>query len=347
MKTALTLILTVGLLLGFAVPFSAAQNGGNRQNLKENVRKDLERTDAVIERAKQAIERSNAPVANQALTSAVSVQENAWQQFQLDYFRIARQLTLEARELAKQAMSRARVVEQGEEELSRRLDRAEEALARIAEIHTPNDNSPFGSLYLLTKENLRRAREFYNDKQYLAAFRLVQQVERSIWRLTRAANRDGRWFEQYENRAMQVADLIDRVKEQLAECGVSSAETLLSQADGAFKRAEELADNDQLKPALQSLQQAQELANEAASQCQGSTSLEKTYERLLAKAELLKSQLSAKDEQARLLIAQAEEQLVLARRHLESDNTEQAAVALRAAQLALRQAEEYLTGNEH
>lgn len=346
MKTLLTIMLSFVILIAIATPFSYAQNG-NRPVLRETVRKDLERTDAVIERAKQAIERSNAPVANQSLTSAISIQGKAWEQFQLDYLRIARQMTLEARELAKQAMSRARIVEQGEEELSRRLDRVEEALARIAEVHPSNDNSPFGSLYMLTKENLRRAREFYNDKQYIAAYRLMKQVERSIWRLTRAAKRDGRWFEQYENRAMEVSDLIDRVKDQIAECGVASAETLLSQAEETFKRAEEFADKDQLKPALQSLQKAQEMANDAASQCQGPASLEKTYEHLTNKLERLKSQLSAQDEEAKMLIAQAEEQLLLARRHLDTGNVDQAAAALRATQLALRQAEEYLGSNKH
>lgn len=342
-RLMLTTLLLSALPLLFAV--SGYSQASDRPGLRDAVLRELERTDAVIERATEVSAVNNSPITMKALESARSVQKSAREQFDADNLRVARQLTLEARQLAKQSLVRAQVAEHGQEELARRLDKAEDALNRIDEDGVLDNNQVFNSLYDLTRENLRRAREFYDSQNYIASFRLLEQVERSIWRLSRVVHRAGRGFDQYENRALQVSDLIDRVKEQTADCDDPGARDLIKQAEDSFQRAEDFADKDQLRPALSALQRAQGLANDAARKCLGPNSLEQIYTRLVNQTEKLSSQSNGTDESAKLL-DQAKEQLRLARQYLDAHDLERASAALRGAQLALRQAADYLGSDE-
>ncbi|MBD3257902.1 hypothetical protein GF377_05675 [candidate division GN15 bacterium] len=318
-----------------------AQNG---QGI-ERLRAELERTDEVIALAREAVLTANDAVADRSLQSAIKLQEEAWDFFDSENYLISSRLTKQARQAATAAISRSRRSEQFEGGVQRRLELAGELLQRAED--AVDQNPTLQTLLSTARDNLARGWEFYRNQQYRPALKLADQVEKAAKQIIRLGNAQGQEKLRFNRNREQATVFMAQTSERLAGCRSDLAEQLMEQARKALDLADELAGRDRYVAANQALRQVRDLTWQAARECQGSDQLTARYERLIGEADRLADELvdaaGTQADAARELLEQAYSQLDLAREYFRDNQTEAARAALQAAQLALRQAQRYIT----
>ena len=324
-----------------------AQNGGVQP---DRVRAELETTDQLIEQATTAVTSSNSAVADQSLKAARVQQDHGWDMFNRQMYRQSLKFTLQARELAKKAISRSRTSELAEGVVLQKLERANDLLDRTDEKIGATRNPSLNSLMESSRDNLSRAWEFYRGRQYQPAIKLADQVEKVAGQLGRLANMQDREALQFLRNREQAEVFLEQSRERITDCDSDRVRTLLEKAEEALTVADDFADQDQYRAGNQALKKVRDITWQAVRECQGTDQLAGRYERLLADADRLNEEVleyhGDQAETARELIDQAYDQLSRARKHITDQQTEAAMTALQAAQLALRQADRYISSGE-
>lgn len=339
--------LLIAMLMLLAVPIVSAQDGSN---VVDNIRAALERTDQIIERAREMVRGSNAPASALTLEQAIGIQNRAWENFKrgtADGYTFAAKLTLQARELAKKALANARLSEQGNDAVENRLQRTEELLRRAHEQLPGNVDESLRTLFDTARRNLAQAWEFYRNGQYRPAVKLAAQVEKTARRLLEIGNRQQNLSVNFERRLNANKEFIDRIQKQVANCNSETARNLLAQARAALDQASELGSKGRYEAATKQLQQARRLASQAADLCGRARELRTAFDRLKAEAERVRDEIPRNDETAKKLMEQVFSQLENARQFMDNQDSEGTAAALKAAQLTLKQLRRYLNDGEN
>lgn len=342
-------LLTLAMLatLGFAV-LSSAQS----DRPVELLRAELDRTDQIIERAESEIVSSGVQAAITALDRAKDLQSQAREQFALATpagYLAARKLTLLSRQQVVMALKLIGATrgntEQQDDFVLRKLESASNQLDRALESLAADSNRNLEAIADAAKQNLDRAWEFYRNQQYRPALKLAEQVEKAAVRIMAAGELKEYGREEFDRLSSTIGQLLETVRQQLADCNSETAMAYLTEADQAYQLAQDLHERDRIGAALQALQRSRELAMRATRECRGMDRLQARYDQLVAELNRLKSESNIPDnvlEAFNRLTAQAEEQLALAHQNIGENNWQQAALALQAAQLSIRQAEELL-----
>jgi flagellin-specific chaperone FliS len=332
-KIILTYLLFNGLMFWFAV----GAFGQPPVYQVDRVLQELERTDEIIDQAREAFRSTNTPMAGLPLQKAIEIQKLAWMSYKDRQFDRARELTMEAREFAKKALVSGRMIEQGETVVLSKLERAAELLERAKETMSPGTDRRLYTLYETAKDNLNRAWEFYRAQQFRPALKMANQVINTAHDILDAANLQFRQEAEFERHFDVVGDVIDKTREVVAECGSEAAQNLLDQAVNAQQLSRELASQDRFEAAVQNLQKARQMAIEASKKCDGRDDLEKRYERIKSETDKLNELIPPDNEMARKLLSQVYDQLERAKEFISRNQTEPATAALKAAQLTLNQ----------
>ena len=336
----IALILVVGCV-------GAVRGQGDREQQRELCRLELQRTDDLIAEARLAVQNSESALAAKALERAEQIQAGARKAFASDALLLAKSLTRKAREQAGAAIATSRMADKLEGVLSGRLERAQENLDLVRdELGSPL--SPTASaLYDQARNFLAQAWEFFRGRRFLAAGKMVDQVEQTIRRLRTLAQSGQGNSEAFELRLDNVQRLVEYARELLADCGSKSAREQLGRAEQSLQRARDLRAAGQNLVALAALGNARQAARRAMRECRDGSFLEQRYQRLVKELEQAKTRLGETDREhgstrVSELLQKASEQLDLASRYLSTNETESALLSLQAAQIALRQAERYL-----
>ncbi len=328
----------VTLLAGSGLAQTGAQVG--------SIRSELELTDEIIGRANDAARSSNTPMAAPSLQEAVELQRQAWEYFKKRDYLLAYKLTMKARDLAKKALVRTRLTEQGETVVLRKLEKAAELLERAKEAMPPGPDGRLWTTYESAKNNLNRAWEFYRIQRYRVSLKLANQVMSAAQDILNAANRQIRGYAEFERRCQVVAELMAKTREKVAECSSVEAIRLVEQAHEMYQLSQGLASEGKYGAALRHLQQARKTAIEASKMCNGADAMGLRYDGIKNEADRLAEELSPDDETARRFLNQVYEQLKLAEGFISRQQREAAAAALKAAQLTLNQLKKHLTTSD-
>ena len=343
MLTAIVMVLAVGT----ATP----QMYGAGQIQK--VQSYLERTDQLLEHAKEALRSANliSPLAEQAFTQALKLQEAAWDNFKSSRYTVALTFGRQARDKVNAILTSLRQHHQteGETVVLRRLERAAELMDRARAGVLGNSQGNYLALYESAKGTLDRAWEFYRNGQYRPALKLAEQVVRTAEKFMNMHSANVRDQQQLERRLESVNQLVGRAEESTADCTSEAAHHYLKLATDALAMGLSLDQQDRPKAALQALKNAQEMAQRSISECQGTGQVTTRYERLLERAsrlgELASGVTGPTLESATRLIEQAYKQLGIAKEYLDKGLKDSALPSLQAAELALRQAQRYIEGH--
>ena len=342
MKKKLVKSLFIVIAAAMLAPISSAQI---TDAFIDNLRTELERTNHILERVREVVRTSSSPPAALALEQAIRLQRQAWENFgtgTLEGYKFAAKLTQAAREQAQKALSIARISEQGEETVIRKLERTKELLVRAHESLSSSADESLKTIFESARRQLRQAWEFYRAREYRPALKLVSQVEKTVRRLLKIANRRQNRQANFERRAETIRELLTRVKERIGGCKLEAADRAFGQAEESFHRALELAENGRLEQAVNQLQRSRRIARQAAEMCGQADNISGRLESLKSEADRIKEELPANDETASRLIGQVYGQLENAREFISRQDNEAAAAALKAAQLTLRQLKRYL-----
>jgi hypothetical protein len=330
--------LIVLLTVLFAAPVQS-------QILKDQVQIEIRRTGEIIDRAEDVIEGTGDERLINGLNRARDLQKQAEEAFNLERYLIARGMTMQARDIVRQLISQVRPLENRDGSLQGRLDRAENMLDDAADFLESSDTS-LESLYDNARRNLDRAWEFFRKGELRPAIKLLEQVERAIDQIMGQGRLRDRGREHVMRRIEGVRRLIDDALAITADCNQSAAREKAIQADEQFHRATRHHGERQPILALRALQSARDLATQAIGDCDAGLDIEQLHSRMEQQRDRITEKLGTRDDQAavaaRQFLAQATAQLEDAKLQLSQKKQELAAISLKAAQLALRQAERRL-----
>lgn len=334
------------LILGFLLiaPLTSVNAQGS-DGFADRIRTEIERTDEIIEKAKEAVQASQSPVAGMALEFAQQLQNHAWDDFHGKRYQGAASFTKQAREKAYNAISLSRQTTENDDNVLRRLERLEEWQARARERLAEVDDPRLEALMEQTRENVRQAWEFYREKQYRPAVKLIQQVEKTLNKLIQAANRQHNGEENYQKRWQYMNEDMTRAEEAVAGCEIPQAQQQMEQAKMQLRLAEEMSDKGRYEQAVKALQRAEKLMRQAASACANLSNLENRLERLTHMADDLAEKIPVGDETNSSLLEAARTQLDLAAEYISNDDTAGATAALRAAMMSLQLIQKNLSGS--
>jgi HEPN domain-containing protein len=228
------------------------------------VRMELERTDDLLQRAAEVVQRSGNPRAHGDLQLAHSVQATAWEHFHAMRFLLAHERTMQARELGGRAVRAAQQQGNAEQHAQRLLEDAQEKLERAREcIGDPPSEQALRVLQVATTR-LEQAREAFHETKYLVAIDMGRQVHRMLDEL--CGRRPGHHVLGLLD---NVRNLLERERQNLESCG-PRALAILDRAAEQLARAEEHARAGNHEAATRMAEQAKGLVLQALRDCEGS-----------------------------------------------------------------------------
>ena len=347
-KNYITSLMLFGVILLLAGPVMAQGSHNNAAGQIENLRMEMERTDQVIEQARQAVQASRSETGKIALDQAIAVQTRAWEQFRKGNaygYGQAAKLTIVARELAQKAIAASRMgspTEENEDIVLHKLERVRQLLDRAREQIAGNNSSGVRTLYQAARDNLDQAWEFYRASQYRPAVKLCNQVETAIRKMLSVALQQKRGESQFQRRAEQMQAMVERQQQQMADCGSETAQKLFEQAREMYRKALQTAEQNNPEAAQKQLQQARRLANQAAEECRNGDALQQRLQTMTQKFERLQQQVGQDDEFGQRLMNQIREQLQIAEKEMAAQHNKGASAAIKAAQLFMNQLANHL-----
>ncbi len=321
------------------VPVGFAQRSGSGAGGPvETLRRQMEQTDELIDRAKEVVQSSNSAKAKIALESAIKLQENAWTRFNegtVNGYREAAIMSAQARERAKYAIANGPFTEQNDDLVLRKLERADELLDNTRETLGDNQDRSLRAIFDSADDNLTRAWEFYRNGQPRPALKMCNQVEKALNRILTIANRQQMNAANFQRHLDVVETMMNQTQSELSSCDNQAAKSLFEQAQKAFRLAKDLSAEGHLAGAVQALMNARNLSSQALALCTGFDALNQHYDRIKNDADLIKETVPPDGDKARRLLDQVYAQLSLAKQYIADQKTDMATAALKAADLSL------------
>jgi len=251
--TTVLLILTICLCSGDA--FGQA---------RDKVQYELEKTDAIIERATEAIGESGSRIAEQRLSNAVTLQEKAWDRYRSGMLKQAATLTINARELAIKAIGVAQSAEERSELVQREIERTDELIRKSEERTNISESERAFVLLESAVKAQTEAREFFRANRMRIALTVTLNARETARKALELADA----VETAQDRLQRELDRTDQLiqKAQETATGISAngqIGNLLQQAENLQQKAKLEYSEGRHRIALEETQRARDLAVEA------------------------------------------------------------------------------------
>ncbi|MFH1144440.1 MAG: hypothetical protein V1774_07860 [Candidatus Eisenbacteria bacterium] len=335
-------VIAVSLLSGALFPAQAQAGPGLSQ-----VRLELERTDVLIERAREEIAEVRNAYSQDRLRKALDVQRRAWNQFHTgtaNGLRNAQGLTRNARAFALQAIEAAGIEKRARDKVGTIIEQAQERAAEIAPLVNESGGPLARRLMEQGLQQLRRARRALQDNDPQAA-RLATLALHLIERAGRAAAGIGATVAAAEVSIERTETLLAEVEARLAEEGRPvSPQALFDEAQRLLEQAHKDLSDGRPGLAFRSSAEARERALRALSELKrvpGEEQILITLEDIEALYDELAPRIEAsRASDAMGLLRQGRELLAKARSLLGEGKPGEALITLVAAESLLRRAAE-------
>ena len=257
MRNVRIVILSLIALMGLSAAASWAQPQFG------DVRVELERTDRILERAREqcGVSVSNRP--SNILREAFNIQTRAWGEYRMggSHGKPALQYTLKARDIARRALELAEIEVKAHETLRDLLDSTQEMARDALTIVRERGDPQAQKLLDSGLEQLRRSQEFYAGRDYIRAIRFVSTARDLIQRALSRARGDGGDAAGALDAALdRTQSLIEEVKIRLAARPDADAGKLFDEAVRLQRMARDMRTQGRPGAALRMTAQARETA---------------------------------------------------------------------------------------
>jgi len=230
---------------------------------KERVQVELERTDEMLQGAKEKMTPDWPETAMALLSGAGRQQENAWEYYRADQLRPALRLTLQVREILRKLQRQMAGNEPGE--IRAHVDQIVDLVRRAVREAEESGQRHRIKLADRAREMLRRAQESMQDGRGRAARPHLEQAERLARQSLRVENRnDG--ADEFETSMMRYQQELKALQERLSEFPSAEATRLVDESMEHHRLAREVADGEEQAPerAMAELRIAMRLLGRAA-----------------------------------------------------------------------------------
>jgi hypothetical protein len=263
-RGAIAGVVLLATVLGGVRPVAAQIGDGTE------VRRELERTDRVLEEAGRIVrDAGSQPRAVELLDLATHSQQIAWENFRAGRPRLALDQTRQARELARRAIGLVARPGNGEERARQALERAQHALERARECAGQPPSVAAARLLDIASTRFEQAQAALQEQKYLLTVDLCQQVQRVLEDVC-----GGIGAAQVERLIETVDQLFERVAPEIAACPDPHASTLRDRAGELLQRAHELMASKNWQLAERAAREARELLLRALRACEQPPDLE-------------------------------------------------------------------------
>lgn len=338
-RLSLICILAVCLLL----PALAAA-----QPQTHDIKAELERTDRILERAKEKVRISITSNAGDLLARAISLQKQAWRDVRTPSeasLRNALSLTIRARDLAARAVEAAEIEIKAHETTRDLIESVRDLIDQaVTEVRESSDEQA-GQLLQAGINQLQKAREAYLAHEYRKAISLATTARDLIQRaMTQARSVSPGRSREVEGELDRTNSLLDEVKAALDRSPSSKAERLYDDAKRLQRQAVMRHREGRDRLALQLTSQARQAAKDALVLTSQDPDREDVQRAISAVGRLISSLSSAiaesDSEDAKRLLNSARQRHAEASEQLERGNYKRALEIARLADGLLRRAAE-------
>jgi len=225
----------------------------------------LDRTDEIIDRAREAVAESGSQRAENLLRAAIQMQERAHGQAtdaiangNATMALRAGKLTLDARQRAEKAIAITRQGDENDDFLRRKLENTDNMIRRVEEKIAPD--TPENILLMLdsAKEKQFRATELYRNRRLKMSLQLTLQVQKSLELLVDRVGGHIKSQHRYNSLLDRYYLMLDKI--ELSDFStVPDVETQLERAENLKAESENHAAKNRFAQAERSMQNANEI----------------------------------------------------------------------------------------
>lgn len=316
---------------------------GSGSMVRNQYMAEYEKTNQVIERARNVIQQSGTEKGKALLEMAVTLQNKARESAQNGYYGMAGRLTMEAREKAHAAIMVSLQAEENENLVQRQLEKTDNLISRVQSRTGKNTPEAVERIFDTARENQRRAWEFFRNQQLRPALKMTKQAERMIKGLLERVQAEKGNLQRLRTQERQLEQRMEQLREMLAECGSEEAANLMVRVQNRLQEANRFAEEGKIKQAENSLKMAQKMTRQAENLCGDQAALERKISQLRKRLEGV-VEAAAQNENGNLerLVNSIEKHLRKATRLCAEGDSEECAANIKAAQMSLRKAEKML-----
>jgi len=333
------LLIIIGLTLMGVLVCSVAFAQGSQQQVQNRFQYEFERTEQVINQAKNTIAESNTEKGKALLDMAIQLQNQARTMGQNHMYLQGATTTLKAREQARSAMTVNRQAEENENLVLRQLERSDNLIAQFQNRMSADAPQMARTLFDTARENQRRAWEFYRNRNLRPALKLSRQAEKSLRGIAERYKARQGDLTRLQNQIKQVEQKMEQVKTMVHECDNEEATGLLVKAKNSFNECLEHAAKGEVKKAENQLRLTRRLLTQTAGLCGDQDALQKFIQQINQEMDRVAEAIqNSGDNRAIKLMQSAREHLREARRLCAGGNSENCAANIKAAQMNLQKA---------
>lgn len=223
------------------------------------VEEALARTEEIIDEARSAIAESRSSKARLRIEKAEAIQRRARESFKGKAYRISLELTLQARQEAKQAMATARLEMQAEVRLGRMIEETTERIAGVREIAVEGQIKAERVMKMIEEARnlLERARLNANQYRYQLAINLAENARQRATRAEQQIRTIHAAKETAVRRLALMERLIDRARERIRESHDERGARQLERAERQWHNARELLRDGKYRAARMTIEQCE------------------------------------------------------------------------------------------
>jgi uncharacterized membrane-anchored protein YhcB (DUF1043 family) len=249
------------LLIAIVIPlllFNTAQ-AQNRANLE----RELDKTDEVIERAREAVSASRNIKAENVLNLAVEYQGQAKGHAAQIRYRQAMDLTLKAREKAYEAIGFTKKDEENENLVIRAIERTDQAISQAKDAVGQTDQKRITSLLEMAIRSQQRAKEFFREHKLKMALKFTLDANETADKI-KGMNGNGDKLDQASKKQLQATErLMEKAADKIQESQNQEAMELLEKGQGFLKEAQEQFNQNAYALAIKNAERAREMVERA------------------------------------------------------------------------------------
>jgi hypothetical protein len=255
------LLIAVGIPL-FLVNAAEAQ-------IREDIERELDKTDMVIDRAKEAVSQSRNLKAENLLEMADKLQEQARIEFGMIKYRLAVELTLKARTKAYEAIGFTKKDEENENLVLKAIERTDQIIDRAREEAGGLNNRRIFSLLDIAINNQQKAKEFSKEHKLKMALKLTLKAREAAQNVLSLIDK-GKRLDRLAQKELEITDRIIEKASAIISAGFMGQGSHNQKADQLFRQARSLQEKawdmfsqQKFIKATKSSQKARELVQRA------------------------------------------------------------------------------------
>lgn len=250
-------------LIFMIMAISLALANAAEAQTRRDVERELEKTDAVVERAEDVVSENRNPKAEYLLEMARELQGEAENHFRMMRYRMALGMTLNARKRAYEAIGFTKKDEENENLVWKAIERTDQLISRAQEGASGVEGGRIPSLLEMAVASQQKAQELFRERRLRAALKLTQEA-REIAQKVLGLVSDGKRLNRLAQNDLQITDrLIEKASVVIGESQIQKAEQLLHQARSSQEKAWDMFNQERFREATTNTQKAGELTREA------------------------------------------------------------------------------------